>query len=96
MDGASASGSLCRLCFRIRYLAMGGGHIAGHDGEASDWMGGTTMNRGLARMSFTAVMFITKLICLWVQGRAYIRNHEQGNVCKQGMCTDPLGPHVCG
>ena len=39
MDRASVSGSLCRLCFHIRYLAMGGGHVAGRDGEASDWMG---------------------------------------------------------
>ena len=36
MDGASVSGSLCRLCFRVQYLAMGGGHIARRDGEASD------------------------------------------------------------
>ena len=49
MDGASASGSLCQLCFCIRYLAMGGGHISGSNGEASDWIGGgTTMNGGLA------------------------------------------------
>ena len=37
-------------------------------------------NGGLAQRSFTAVMFITRLICLWVQGRAYIWNCEQGNV----------------
>ena len=40
MDGASASGSLHRLCFHVQYLAMGGGHIAGHDGKASDWTKG--------------------------------------------------------
>ena len=37
MDWASASGSLHRLCFHIQYLTMGGGHIVGCDGEASDW-----------------------------------------------------------
>ena len=40
MDWASASRSLRQLCFRIRYLAMGGGHVAGHNSEASDWMKG--------------------------------------------------------
>ena len=35
-DGASASGSLRRLVFRIRYLVIGGGHLVGHDGEAVD------------------------------------------------------------
>ena len=55
--------------------------------EASDWMGGMTMNGGLAQRSFTAVMFITKLICLWVQGRAYIRNREQGNVSRECAWT---------
>ena len=40
MDGALVSRSLCRLCFRIQYLAMGGGHVVGHDGKASDWMRG--------------------------------------------------------
>ena len=29
MDRASASGSLCQLCFHVWYLAMGGGHITG-------------------------------------------------------------------
>ena len=48
MDGASASGLLHQLCFCVWYLAMGGGHVAGHDGKASDWIGGTTTNRGLA------------------------------------------------
>ena len=32
-------------------------------------------------------MFITKLICLWVQGRAYIRNHKQGNVSRECAWT---------
>ena len=36
MDGASASRSLRRLCYRIWYLAMGGGHVAEHNGKASD------------------------------------------------------------
>ena len=36
LDRASASGSLCRLDFRVRYLAIGGGCIVGHDGEAVD------------------------------------------------------------
>ena len=40
MDGASASGLLRQLNFRIRYLAMGGGHAAGCDSKASDWMMG--------------------------------------------------------
>ena len=35
-DGASVSGSLRRLVFRIRYLAIGGGHVVGHDSEAVD------------------------------------------------------------
>ena len=35
-DGASASGLLRRLVFRIRYLAIGGGHIVGRNGEAVD------------------------------------------------------------
>ena len=39
-DGASASGSLRRLDFRIRYLAMGRGRIAGRDDEAVDSNGG--------------------------------------------------------
>ena len=48
MDGASASRFLHRLCFCVQYLAMGGGHVAGHDGEASDWMWGMMTNGGLA------------------------------------------------
>ena len=36
LDRASASGSLCRLDFRIRYLAIGSRHVVGHDGEAVD------------------------------------------------------------
>ena len=36
LDEASASESLCRLDFRVWYLAMGGGHTMGHDSEASD------------------------------------------------------------
>ena len=40
MDGASASRSLCWLCFCVQYLAICGGHIMGHDGKASDWIGG--------------------------------------------------------
>ena len=31
MDGASASRSLCQLCFHIWYLATGSGHITGRD-----------------------------------------------------------------
>ena len=40
MDGVSASGLLHRLDFHVWYLAMGGGHAAGCDGKASDWMKG--------------------------------------------------------
>ena len=40
LDRASASGSPRRLNFRVRYLAVGGGHVAGRDGEASDRMKG--------------------------------------------------------
>ena len=36
LDRASASGLLCRLDFRIQYLVIGGGCIAGHDGEVVD------------------------------------------------------------
>ena len=39
-DGASASGSLCRLDFCIRYLAIGRGRVMGCDGEAVDSNGG--------------------------------------------------------
>ena len=39
-DRASASGSLRRLNFRIQYLVMGGGRIAGHNDEVVD------LNRG--------------------------------------------------
>ena len=48
MDGASVSGLLCQLCFCVQYLAMGGGHVMGHNGKASDWMRGTMTNGGLA------------------------------------------------
>ena len=59
MDGASASGSLRRLCFRVWYLATGGGHVVGCDSKARDWMRGTMVIRGLAQWSFTAVRFYT-------------------------------------
>ena len=39
-DGASASRSLRRLDFRVRYLAIGRGRVAGCDGEAVDSNGG--------------------------------------------------------
>ena len=52
MDGASASGLLCRLCFCVRYLAMGGGHIMGRDGEASDWMRGDDDEWGSSMKGF--------------------------------------------
>ena len=39
-DGASASGSLCRLNFHVRYLVMGRGCVMGHDDEAVDSNGG--------------------------------------------------------
>ena len=39
-DGASASGSLRRLDFRIRYLARGRGHVVGRDNEAVNSNGG--------------------------------------------------------
>ena len=48
MDGASASRSLRQLCFHVWYLATVGGHVTGHNGEASDWMRGMTVNGGLA------------------------------------------------
>ena len=78
MDWASASRSLHQLCFRILYLTMGGGHVTGHDSEASDWTRGMTAIRGLAQWSFTAVMFYNKAnLSLGTRG-AYIWNHEQG------------------
>ena len=39
-DGASASGSLRRLDFCVRYLVIGRGHVVGHDGEVVDSNGG--------------------------------------------------------
>ena len=36
LDGASASGLLHQLDFCVQYLAMGGGHVAGCNGEAVD------------------------------------------------------------
>ena len=36
LDGASASGSLSRLDFHVRYLAIGGGCVMGHDGRTVD------------------------------------------------------------
>ena len=36
LDGASVSGSLHRLDFRVRYLAIGRGRVTGHNGEAVD------------------------------------------------------------
>ena len=39
-DRASASGSLRRLDFRVRYLAMGRGRVVGHDDKAVDSNGG--------------------------------------------------------
>ena len=39
-DMASASGSLCQLDFHVRYLAIGRGHVVGHDGEVVDLNGG--------------------------------------------------------
>ena len=39
-DRASASGLLRQLDFRIWYLAMGRGHVAGHNDEAVDSNGG--------------------------------------------------------
>ena len=35
MDLASASGLLCQLIFHVRYLVMGGGHVARSDGKTS-------------------------------------------------------------
>ena len=35
-DGASASGLLCQLVFRVQYLVIGGGHVVGCNGEAVD------------------------------------------------------------
>ena len=39
-DGASASGSLCRLDFHVWYLAMGRGCVTGRDDEVVDSNGG--------------------------------------------------------
>ena len=39
-DGASASGLLRRLDFRVQYLAMGRGRVAGHDDKVVDLNGG--------------------------------------------------------
>ena len=36
LDRASASGSLHQLDFCVRYLAIGGGHVAGCNNEAVD------------------------------------------------------------
>ena len=44
-DGASASGSLRRLDFRVRYLVRGRGHVAGRDNEAVDSNGGDVCGR---------------------------------------------------
>ena len=52
MDWASASGSLCQLCFRIQYLTMGSGHVARHDGEASNWIRGTAVAWRASTMEF--------------------------------------------
>ena len=52
LDGASVSGSLCQLDFRVRYLAIGGGHVVGHDGEASDRMKGVDNEQGLYMEEF--------------------------------------------
>ena len=63
-DGASVSGSLCQLDFHVRYLAIGRGHVTGHDGEAVDSDGGDAHEwESQRRGKYTAVMFITKLIC---------------------------------
>ena len=52
LDGASVSGSLCQLDFRVLYLAMGAGHAVGHDGEASDWMKGDDNEQRLNTKGF--------------------------------------------
>ena len=62
-DRASASGSLRRLDFRVRYLAIGRGRVAGRDGEAVDSDGGDAHERESQHGGYSAVMFITKLIC---------------------------------
>ena len=64
LDGASVSRSLRRLDFRIRYLAIGRGHIMGCDGEVVDSDEGDGHKWESQRGGgYTAVIFITKLIC---------------------------------
>ena len=76
-DGASVSGSLCRLDFRIQYLARGGGCVAGHDDEAVDSNGGDVHRQeSQCGGGWTAVMFITKLICFLGTRETYILDRE--------------------
>ena len=46
LDGASASRSLHQLDFCVRYLVIGGGHVAGCDSKASDRMKGVDDEQG--------------------------------------------------
>ena len=52
MDWASASESLHQLCFCVRYLTMGGGHVMRRDGEASDWMKGMAVMQRASTTEF--------------------------------------------
>ena len=63
-DGASASRSLHRLDFHVWYLVIGRGRVAGHNGEAVDSDGGDAYEwESQCGGGYTAVMFITRLIC---------------------------------
>ena len=52
LDGASATRSLHQLDFCVQYLAMGGGHTMGCNGEASDWMKGDDNKRRSSTKEF--------------------------------------------
>ena len=76
-DGASVSGSLRRLDFRVRYLARGGGRVAGGDNKAVDSNGGDVRGQeSRCGGGWTAVMFITKLICFLGTRETYILDRE--------------------
>ena len=63
-DGASASRSLHQLDFHVQYLVIGRGRVAGHNGEAVDLDGGDAHEwESQCGGGYTAVMFITRLIC---------------------------------
>ena len=76
-DEASASGSLRRLDFHVRYLARGGGRIVGHDNKAVILNGGDVRRQeSRYRGGWTAVMYITKLIWFLGTRETYILDRE--------------------